>query len=335
MELPLFGDVPVICIILAAVALGLLIFVFHVPLATLSHWLVRKLFPGYIERQRAKQAAREKALAELRAQEERRRAEEWRKREEKELKRLKEERDRAAIIADWKRNAKEVKLAEVISDRVAEVVASGAGLTSVTVKLTSLVEQPLAVEIPRGSVFMCLNTAAQNMITTRDVRTELWPKHQVKTDIEAACINKRRSIPSAFDRFQLVPADQLPLFGLGRLRPDSLVRLLDSSAFWQYSVLVRQSAIWTLTDNPSQMEIEDFILTNLLTINDKTELRGGRPVNYFRDAYQGTIQREMRNLGELLEKAGITASDLASEQGPTVPGAGTIEYLLKGNRLNR
>jgi hypothetical protein len=176
---------------------------------------------------------------------------------------------REAEIAAEKPYLHSTTLLKAIEQRSIGFHISGTGhLSSLHVALTSLVDYPLGITIAKGSIFRSLNPLVQNMMSLETKNIHLSPQDAAQTDINVACVNKYLATPSDVSGFMPV-ADDFPAFGRTNLpRPVELNRIIECTEFKQGSSLVRQFAVWIVTDDPTRAEIENDLSRSLSSKND-------------------------------------------------------------------
>jgi hypothetical protein len=170
----------------------------------------------------------------------------------------------------------------------------GQGLDTISVNLTSNTNESYEIVIPAGSIFKPLSTnpythvEIQSMVLLRDEVFYVQAHSETQRFIDVACASMKLMTPGWAD-----------YFGVSNTQTESdIIKLLNTVNFKNETARVKQFAIWTITDNPSQEEY-----THLITITIEP-----RPTYGINNPYQtgtGPSDQEMNSIKTLFEKAGI------------------------------
>jgi hypothetical protein len=120
-----------------------------------------------------------------------------------------------------------------------EIKTRGSGIQSVSISVRRLVPYALTVRVPVGTYFVSAKPSSQNMVATEEASVRLTGEGWVDVSPVAACANRSRDIPSDDDTFTVRRwADK-----------DELCKLVPSLSKAGTSSVVRQAAVWIVTDN--------------------------------------------------------------------------------------
>ena len=132
-----------------------------------------------------------------------------------------------------------VNLAVLVTQGKVVAQVTGADISEVHVEIHNHAHRTLKVKIPPGTFFVPRNPSVQGMVATSGKEVELEAEGDADFDLPAACANRTRSIPSVDDSFDVTQSPQ----------QYELVRLMPRLARAGADELVRQAAIWIITDN--------------------------------------------------------------------------------------
>jgi hypothetical protein len=133
----------------------------------------------------------------------------------------------------------EYDIVELLENNIIETDISGNDITQMDVKIRRLVSYAVNVRIPVGSFFVSKNPEVQNMVATAEKKMRLTNGNWQDISIPAACANLPKDIPGSGDKFSIQQSpDQAELA--------QLIPTLDKA---NASILVKQAAVWIVTDN--------------------------------------------------------------------------------------
>ncbi|MDR2981420.1 MAG: WD40 repeat domain-containing protein [Puniceicoccales bacterium] len=162
----------------------------------------------------------------------------------------------------------EQNVADLIKEGKVAVAVRGSSISKLYVTLKRMTPYPLQVLIPAGTYFVCDNSAAQNMVTTADVRIRLAQNAQTSS-VPVACANQPKDIPTAHDSFVIgIPknADELP----------KLMAVLGKKNIPYYT---KQAAIWIVTDNASYSGLDSLRAVSQYDVRIPGVSYGSRAIN--------------------------------------------------------
>jgi hypothetical protein len=133
----------------------------------------------------------------------------------------------------------EQDIVELLENNIVEVEITGNDITQVNVRVRRLTPDAVNVRIPVGSFFVAENPASQNMVATAEKTTRLTTNSWTTVSVPVACANRPKDIPGSSDRFSIQRSSGQE--ELARLMP-----LLEKTAA---HTLVKQAAVWIVTDN--------------------------------------------------------------------------------------
>lgn len=119
--------------------------------------------------------------------------------------------------------------------------ATGGGLQSLQLTLTSASPTPLDLTIPAGTAFGATSRGVQSMVVTTTKVVSIGAGQTAQATLSVACASMRLVTPG--------PSNQ---FSFDGLHSDEMVALVNAPQFGRAGFRVQQFAIWTLTDNPSR-----------------------------------------------------------------------------------
>lgn len=131
-----------------------------------------------------------------------------------------------------------------------EIEVQGKDISSVTVRLRRLVPDVLEVRVPVGTLMVCDDASAQDMVVTGDVPVTLDRDEWIEVEAPAACANRSRRIPDSDERFRVTRAPSSE--ELERLMP-----VLDDAGVPSG---VHQAAVWIVTDDADYGELGVLVL---------------------------------------------------------------------------
>jgi hypothetical protein len=181
-------------------------------------------------------------------------------------------------------SARQVDLVTAVRQGLVVVQATGDGIQSVQLSLSSKTSDDIDVTVTPGMIFEAASADVQSMVATSATDVVLNPGDSgVSLTVDVACTNMHLSAPTSSNTFSVNSSQSREL----RL----LVSLAD---FQQASSRVQQFAVWTITDNPGRY---DF--TELCTDSANCS---------------GPTDDEINQIRQLFQEAGITTSDYAALQ---------------------
>jgi hypothetical protein len=136
---------------------------------------------------------------------------------------------------------RQVDLATAVKHGLVSVQATGDGLQSMQLSLSSKSRDNLDVTVPADTIFGANSSSVQSMVTISATDVPLNPGDSgVPLTVNVACTNMTLDEPSSSDTFDARAPD-----------PSSdLYALVNLGDFQKASFDVQQFAIWTITDNP-------------------------------------------------------------------------------------
>ncbi len=176
----------------------------------------------------------------------------------------------------------EVELNKAKEQGLVDYYAIGTGsIESLELNITSKTTKPLNIRVTRGSIFNPFESFVQRMIVISDALISLDPKETIKEyEIKVACINMKLSAPGRGN--QMTIANKAP--------NDDLIKLVQLPAFQGKGFRFQQFAIWTITDNPINVDEYQGIAS------------GGYPFG------SGPTNEDIEAIRMLFENAGIDTS---------------------------
>ncbi|MDR2773378.1 MAG: hypothetical protein LBC19_01320, partial [Tannerella sp.] len=133
----------------------------------------------------------------------------------------------------------EQDIVELLENNIVEAEITGKDITQVNLRVRRLTSDIVNVRIPVGSFFVAANSASQNMVATAEKKIRLTTTSWTTVSIPAACANRPKDIPDSNDRFSIQRSPKQE--ELARLMP-----VLEKAA---ENTLVKQAAVWIVTDN--------------------------------------------------------------------------------------
>jgi hypothetical protein len=130
-------------------------------------------------------------------------------------------------------------IVDLLENNILEVEIAGGNITYVNLRVRRLVPEVVNVTIPAGSFFVSDNPAAQNMVATAEKKTRLTTDGWVSISMPAACANRPKDIPDGNDKFRVQRSPN----------QDELTRLMPALGKSNATILVKQAAVWIVTDD--------------------------------------------------------------------------------------
>jgi beta propeller repeat protein len=135
----------------------------------------------------------------------------------------------------------EGNIVDLIDYQYIDVVATGHSVDFVNLTITNLMDHPVTVYIPVGTVYLSNDASVQDMVSTGQTLPHLGA-HETESSLHyAACLNIKRKIPHSNDQFTLQASCD-----------DDLKKLLQLMAYGEHIIItgsVEQAAIWIVTDD--------------------------------------------------------------------------------------
>ena len=179
---------------------------------------------------------------------------------------------------------RQVDLITAVKQGLVVARATGNGIQSMDLSLSSKTSDVLDVTVPAGTIFGANAADVQSMVATSGTDILLNPgDSNTPLTVNVACTNMHLNAPTSSDTFY---------FRVSKSR--DLLALLNLADFQQADPRVQQFAIWTITDNPAR---DAFV--GLETSNGPS----GPPTD-----------DEINQIRQLFTKAGITTSKYAALQ---------------------
>ncbi len=138
-----------------------------------------------------------------------------------------------------------VTLQEAIEAGFVTISITGDGLTRVDISIKPKVELNLEVEVEPGTILLSGTEGVQNMVIRKQefIYLEPDPQVDVSLEVEVSCVNMHLEQPSSANAFSISPE---PASG-------DLGKLLAIVDFPYLDLALQQYAIWTITDNPTDI----------------------------------------------------------------------------------
>lgn len=177
-----------------------------------------------------------------------------------------------------------VDLATAVRRGLVAVKATGDGIQTMQLSLSSKASDVIDVTVTPGMIFEAAYAGVQSMVVTSGTDVVLNPGDSgVSLTVYVACTNMHLSAPTSSNTFSV------------RSSRSRTLRLLVSLAdFQQSSPQVQQFAVWTITDNPGR-----YGFTELCSDSANCSGPTGDEINQIR---------------QLFKEAGITTSNYAALQ---------------------
>ena len=131
-----------------------------------------------------------------------------------------------------------IHIVDAIKEGKIKVEATGAGLTTVTVKIKRNVNEKFRVVVAPGTFFINQGTA-QDMVSTDQVRFTFIKDREATITIPVACANALKDVPDESSTFTI---ERLP-------RSKDLEKLVKVFPLEKASAVVKQVAVWIVTDD--------------------------------------------------------------------------------------
>ncbi|MDR2775345.1 MAG: hypothetical protein LBC19_11515 [Tannerella sp.] len=130
-------------------------------------------------------------------------------------------------------------IVELLENNIIEAEITGEDITQINLRVRRLVPGNVDVRIPVGSFFVSENPAAQNMVATAEKKTRLTTNNWTSISVPAACANRPKDIPDSSDKFGIQRSP----------KQEELARLMPVLEKAGEGTLVKQAAVWIVTDN--------------------------------------------------------------------------------------
>lgn len=181
-------------------------------------------------------------------------------------------------------SARQVDLVTAVRQGLVAVQATGDGLQSVQLSLSSKTSDDIDVTVTSGMIFEAASADVQSMVATSATDVVLNPgDSRISLTVDVACTKMHLSAPTSSNTFSVRSSQSREL------------RLLVSSAdFQQASPRVQQFAVWTITDNPGRYDFTELC-------SDSANC-------------SGPTGDEINQIRQLFKEAGITTSNYAALQ---------------------
>lgn len=129
-------------------------------------------------------------------------------------------------------------IVDLIDDSYVDVVATGSTIQDVHLEITNLMDHPVTVHIPLGTVFLSGGASVQDMVGTNPASIYLDAHETESITLDTACLNLRREVPDSSNQFTVQASGE-----------DELEQLLQLLEHEDVPYDVRQAAIWIVTDD--------------------------------------------------------------------------------------
>lgn len=124
---------------------------------------------------------------------------------------------------------------------IINVEVEGAGISAVKVDVVKTREEKIKVIIPAGTYFSNMGHA-QDMVSIDKVILDLTDKKEITYFIPSACANANKDVPDTKSKFDIILSP----------KSDDLYSLVKEIEKWDLRQVVKQVAIWIVTDNISR-----------------------------------------------------------------------------------
>lgn len=170
-------------------------------------------------------------------------------------------------------------IVDLINENKIDVEVYGNGIEYISLKVRRRVSYTLTVRIPVGTYFVSTNPSSQNMVTTARAEIQLTSNEWKILDIEVACANISRDIPSDEDRFTVQRSPY----------QEELAKVVSILEEENVPFAVRQAVIWIVTDDADYEDLGTLVVSQFQFYG------GSRQINEYEAALALRI----------LDKAGI------------------------------
>jgi hypothetical protein len=148
------------------------------------------------------------------------------------------------IVVEWRQDVAGRDIVDALALGRVHVRAVGSGIGSVALHVRRAVGWPVRVTVPVGTYFECRGPA-QNMIAIAPSTLELDDDAWHTLTVDAACVDRLRSVPESGDAFNIRASCPQPDLS-------SVVEVLrDMQAGFE----VQQAAIWIVIDNATYADL--------------------------------------------------------------------------------
>lgn len=131
-------------------------------------------------------------------------------------------------------------VSDLLIDHKIQVLARGNGINQVLLEVKSLVNYPLAVNVPIGTFFSPASADVQHMVATSAGSVRLAPGGSGRVFVNAACADRGRSIPYNGDSFSAISRSP---------GQEDLAKLMSALGRGQLQIdqATMQAAVWIIT----------------------------------------------------------------------------------------
>jgi len=147
------------------------------------------------------------------------------------------------LVVDVGVDLTSLTLQEAITEGLVVATITGNGLSQIRISLKPNIEVNYEIEIEPGTMFISGTEGVQNMVVRQEQTVYLKPNLEISLDLEVSCANMTLKEPSYSDAFSISTE---PI-------NEDLLKLLKSKEFTTFDLTIQQFAIWTITDNPSDV----------------------------------------------------------------------------------
>jgi ankyrin repeat protein/outer membrane protein assembly factor BamD (BamD/ComL family) len=141
-------------------------------------------------------------------------------------------------------------ITDLLKEKKVEIETQGSGIQNVIVRIRRLVTYPITVRIPVGTFFVSRSSSSQNMVATGESKLALTSSDWRWVMPSVVSANRLRSIPGQRDAFSVQKSPN----------QDELVRLIPVLERAGVSFIVRQAAVWIITDNASYSDLGSLVM---------------------------------------------------------------------------
>lgn len=136
-------------------------------------------------------------------------------------------------------------IVDLIDNKIIEAEVIGGDITYISLRLRKLVSYPVSVKVPVGSYFVAGNSSTQNMVGTGERKTRLTGDSWTSLSVPVACANRPKNIPDSSDKFTIMRSPQ----------KEELTKLMPALDKARASTMVKQAAVWIITDNADYADL--------------------------------------------------------------------------------
>jgi len=135
-------------------------------------------------------------------------------------------------------------IVDAIKNKKIQVEVRGAGLSKVNVEIKRIANESIQIIIPAGTFFVNRGNA-QNMVSTQEVQFTFIKDRMANLKVPASCANAHKDVPDQNSTFDILQTSQSKDL-------EKLIVNFGKSKFISNTDIVKQVAIWIVTDNISR-----------------------------------------------------------------------------------